>query len=893
MSDPDQPPATPGPDNIDRAAGGHPLRGATASDGGFVLADDGDAGETSPPLHMRLRRDGGGFLGWWRRRWTGRWFRRFSYSMVGLGLIALLGWVTVFRNLPDANSLLTYQPPLPTIVRDHTGAPTHSFARDRRVQLSYEEYPPLLVRAFLAAEDRTFFEHGGVDYPGFFGAVFDYVTKFGSGERARGGSTITQQVAKNILLGDEYSITRKLREMAVAYRIESVLTKQQILELYLNEIPFGRRSFGVQAAARAYFDKDVGELALHEMAFLAVLPKAPETYGRAANVDRALQRRNFVLGEMVRSDWITEEQRRAAAAMPLGLVETRGNQFRSVDGYFMEEVRRQLLDQFGEDAEDGPNSVYGGGLWVRTSYDDRLQQAAETSLRNGLIRYHSGRGWAGPVAQITPMDDQWATRLASSFLSIDYEDWRIAVVVSKNDGAVQIGFADGSTGTMPASAASMGTREGGTAFSRMRAGDVIIVKPTGGSSYALRSIPGISGGMVVQDPNSGRIFAMQGGFDSGLSPFNRATQAERQPGSTIKPFVYATALDNGMTPASIIVDGPICVYQSASLGRKCFRNSGGGSAGPQTMRWGLEQSRNLMTVRTASQVGMERVVRTFDRMGIGEYPPYLAFALGAGETTVMRMTNAYSMLVNHGRQLEPRLIDYVQDRNGRVILPARYRPCANCNARDWDGSPMPRFDRSGRQVMDPVTAYQVVHMLEGVVQRGTARVLSDLGHPIFGKTGTTTSARDVWFVGGTPNWVAGVYLGYDEPRSLGGGAAGGTMAAPIFRGFAIEALRGQAPTPFIAPNGVRMVRIERRSGRRVFGSFPTNAAQSAVIWEAFKAETEPRRTVRQDELPAEARGPRRSRAAATSTRRGDGPRQPARRPSQSEFIERQGEGGIY
>jgi penicillin-binding protein 1A len=836
-------------------------------------------------MRLRLTR-GGGLLGWLRQVWQRRWFRWSAYAgLTGL-LVAVVAWFTISAGLPDAEQLVEYQPPLPTIVRDTNGVPSHSFARERRVQLDYEEFPPLLVRAFLAAEDRTFFDHGGVDYPGVFGAVVDYVSKIGSGDRARGGSTITQQVAKMVLLGDEYSITRKLREMVLAIRIEGVLSKQQILSLYLNQIPMGRRSFGVQAAARAYFNKDVADLALHEMAFLATLPKAPETYGRRGNERRALNRRAYVLGEMERAGWITPDQQRAANAMPLGLSPNAGSQFRAVGGYFMEEVRRQLIDRFGENAEDGPNSVYSGGLWVRTSYDDRLQQAAQSALRAGLLRYGGGRGWPGPVATI-PIDDQWASRLQSSFISVDYDNWRVAVVISKEGGTAQIGFADGETARLPSDYAGMPARAGGTAFNAMRPGDIILVKQVAGDTYQLRAVPGISGAIIAQSPTSGRVMAMQGGFDSNLSSFNRATQAQRQPGSTIKPFVYATALDNGMTPASIVVDGSFCVYQSASLGRHCFRNSGGGAAGPQTIRWGLEQSRNLMTVRTASQAGMENVAATFRRMNIGDYPPYLSFALGAGETTVARMTNAYAMLVNHGRELQPRLIDYVQDRNGRVILPARYRACQGCNARDWNGQPMPRFSPTGRQLMDPMTAFQTVHMLEGVIQRGTATALRNLGHPIFGKTGTTTGPKDVWFIGGTPNWVAGVYLGYDEPRNLGGSAFGGTLALPIWRQFAVEALRGQAPTPFVAPPGIRMVRIERRSGRRVFGSWPSTDHNSAVIWEAFKPETEPRRTIRQDELPTQPQ----TRQAPRRTVGGGQRQQQRSQPRDNEFIERQG--GIY
>lgn len=804
------------------------------------------AADSPPDFRLRLRRDSNAVIAWFRDMWTRRWFRWLGYAALAAVLGLVLIWAFFARDLPSVDQLRDYEPPLPTMVRDGEGKPVHSYARERRVQLEYSEYPQLLVRAYLAAEDRTFFSHGGIDYPGIASAI---ITNLSSSGRPIGASTITQQVAKNLLLTNEVSYRRKIREAILAMRIEDALTKEQILELYLNEIPLGRRSFGVQAASRAYFDKDVDQLQLHEMAFLAILPKAPETYGRARNADKAMARRNFVLDEMYRNEWITAAQRDAAKAMPLGLTNTGNTAIAQVGGYYMEEVRRQLIGQFGETAEDGPLSVYAGGLWVRTPYDGEMQQGATMALRKGLQRYDAGKGWSGPIATIEA-DDQWQSRLASSFIGIDYDNWRVAAVLSKSAAGARIGFANGDTGTLPASAAAMGYRKtGGSAFSAMRPGDLIVVKSSGGNVYALRNIPEVSGGMVVESPHSGRIYAMQGGFDVRLSPFNRATQAERQPGSTIKPFVYAAALDNGMTPATMIVDGPFCVYQGARFGNKCFRNFGGaGGSGEHTMRWGLEQSRNLMTVRAASQVGMEPIVEMISTMGIGKHEPYLSTALGAGSTTVEKMTNAYAMLANHGRELKPRVIDYAQDRRGKVIFPANWKPCEGCNKKDWDGRPMPRFAKSGKQLMDPITAYQVVHMLEGVVQRGTAVRLRDLGVPLFGKTGTTSGPNDVWFVGGTPDVIAGMYIGFDQPRSMGGYAQGGSYAAPIFKDFALAALADRQPVPFTAPKGVRMVRIDRQSGRRVYGSWPGTDPKASIIWEAFKPESEPRRTIREEEI---------------------------------------------
>ncbi len=811
-----------------------------------------EAANTRQSFRLKLNgSDGGGrFHALWARRPV-RWL---VYALGALLAGIALFWVIFARDLPDAKTLLTYQPPLPTVVRDINGEPIHSYARERRVQLQYADFPPMLIAAYLSAEDKTFFEHHGVDFPGFAGAVFDYVSKLGSGERAKGGSTITQQVAKNLLIGDAYSPTRKVKEMILAWRMEDVLTKQQILELYLNQIFLGRNAYGIQAAARAYFDKDVGDLALHEMAYLAILPKGPANYRPESEngLARALERRNWALGEMARNGYISAAQAAEAQTLPLGAVRQRSSGFERIGGYYMEEVRRRLIDQFGEAAEDGPNSVYAGGLWVRTPLDPFMQEQAANALRKGLLRYDAGKGWSGPVATIDNVGN-WASELAVSNKGVDYEDWTVAVVLSKSGGLAEIGLPGGRTGTLPASSAQLPYRRLGVpAFDAMKPGDMIVVKPAGGDSYALRNVPEVSGGMMIEDVHHGRVYAMQGGFDSRLSSYNRVTQAMRQPGSTIKPFVYSAALDFGMTPASIIIDGPFCVYQSASLGQKCFRNFSGGGAGPRTMRWGIEQSRNLMTVRTASQTGMERVNRLIKQVGIGDFPPYLAFALGAGETTVERLTNAYAILANNGKRLVARPMDFVQDRNGRVIWPKDWQACRGCNAPDWNGKAMPRFAHQGGQAMDARTAFQMVHITEGVITRGTATVLADLERPLFGKTGTTSGPTNVWFAGGSPDIVAAVYLGYDKPRSLGGYAQGGRIAAPIWKEAMKPILEKMPKTPFVAPPGIRMIRIDRVSGRRVYGNWPVDTAgKTAIIWEAFKPETEPRRTIRADEIKPE------------------------------------------
>lgn len=817
---------------------------------------------------------------WFRRRWLRR------LAIVGAVVFALFSgvWLYFATGLPSAQSLLAYQPPLPTNVRGYDGDPVQSFARERRVNLAYDEFPPVVIKAFLAAEDKTFFRHGGIDYPGLLGAVGDFAVKtVTGGGRARGGSTITQQVAKNLLQDSSYNIGRKIREAILAFRLESVLSKEQILELYLNQIFLGRNAYGVQAASRAYFDKDVDDLTLPEAAYLAVLPKAPSNYDPVRATQRALDRRNYVLREMQSNGYITAQERAAAAATPLGTIRYgSGEHFRDVGGYFMEEVRRELLRRFGETAEDGPNSVYAGGLWVRASVVPAMQEAAANALREGLANFDGGRGWRDLEKSIDISGD-WSGLLDRTPVGTGFPDWRKAVVLSKGGGSAEIGFANGSTGTLPASAASQPRRGGGgSAFSNLRPGMIIVVKDQGGGSYALRSIPEVSGGFLAEEVHTGRILAMQGGFDVIGSSYNRATQALRQSGSAFKPVVYETALENGMTPASIIVDAPFCVWQGAGLGNKCFVNFDRRYSGAKTLRWGVEQSRNLMTVRAASEVGMAKVVDTAKKLGVGEYPDYLSIALGAGETTVAKLVNAYAILANHGRSVTPTSIDYVQDRNGKVIYRTDNR-CAimqGCNAPNWNGQRMPRPPIRTRQLIDPMAAFQMVHILEGVVERGTATVLRDLDRPLFGKTGTTSGPTNVWFVGGTPDIVAGVYIGYDQPRPMGHAAQGGRVAAPIFKDFAKAAFKDMPKVPFVAPAGIRWVRIDRGTGRRVFGTFPTQTdPRSPVIWEAFQPQTEPRRSFRrhresEEEAAEQARQAVQRRRAASSRAQ-----QPQRQPA--------------
>ena len=838
------------------------------------------AADTAESTSFKVRREAGGVAGFLRRAWK-RWWVKGLAIIAGLWAIgyALLA-IFVLQGLPSVDALKTYEPPLPTNVRDTNGMPVYSYARERRVELKFDEYPKLLVAAYISAEDKTFFTHHGVDYPGIVSALIDNAT---SNRKARGASTITQQVAKNLLIGNETSYTRKLKEAILAYRIEDALSKQQILEIYLNTIFLGRNAYGVAAASRAYYDKDVNELTLPEVAYLAILPKAPSGYDPDRQTEKAITRRNYVLNEMLANGYINQQQHDAAVATPLGTVNKKTQQFESLSGYFIEEVRRQLIDKFGENADGGrnPYSVYGGGLWVRTSFDPKQQGLAQKALRDGLLRYDRGRGWTGPLGHVE-IGSSWLGALLGSNIALDYEDWRAAVVIEVG-GDFTLGFSDGRTGTMSRGAAAMPIRGGGgSASNAIKVGDIVAVAPEGGG-YSLRTLPKVSGGFVVQEPATGRILAMQGGFDNRVQSFNRATQALRQPGSTIKPIVYAAGLESGLTPSSIIIDGTFCVGQG-NRGKKCFSNfGGGGGSGAHTMRWGLEQSRNLMTVRVAAQAGMDKVVDLIQRMGISgkaKYPPYLAFSLGAGETTVQRMVNAYSTLENNGRGRPPTLIDYVQDRRGKVIWPENWRACDRCNAPDWNGKPMPRPVIRQKQIVEPMSAFQMVHIAEGVIQRGTATTLRDLNRPIFGKTGTNTGPTDVWFIGGTPQMVAGVYLGYDRPSPLGGYAQGGTVSAPIFKEWAQKAYEGLPAIPFRAPPGIRFVRVDRTSGKPVFGAWPSDSDPKAgVIWEAFKPESDARRSPIRRDMPTPG-ATKAAPQAAKPKEQGDG-----------DFLQRQG--GIY
>jgi len=775
-----------------------------------------------------------------------------SFSFWGLifGLIILGAILFEFsKDLPPHAKLADYEPPTATRVHAADGRIMGEFAIERRVFVPYEVIPEKVIHAFISAEDKTFFLHHGLDFKGIARAVITNVRNLAAGRRPVGASTITQQVAKNMLLSAEVSFDRKIKEAILAVRIDQALSKERILELYLNEIYLGFQSYGVAAAALNYFNKSLDELTLAEAAYLATLPKAPNNYHPIRFKEAAIGRRNWVLGRMQEDGYITTEQAAEAALAPLEVHEREATEVARAD-YFLEEVRRELiaLDQFGED------KLYKGGLSVRTTLDPRLQGIARDAMRWGLMQYDRRHGWRGPVTHLDSVDGDWVSRLAQVEAPPGSENWKLALVLSTNepDTAV-VGLVGGETGVLPLDAVTWARRQLdkgglGPAIKSVRdvltPGDVVLVESdafVAGAdgkatpTFTLQQIPEVSGGFIALDPHTGRVLAMVGGFSYAMSEFNRATQALRQPGSAFKPFVYLTALQNGMTPADTILDAPIELDPGA--GQKIWRpaNYSHRYYGETTLRVGLERSRNLMTVRLARLVGMDKIAPVAESFGIVDHlSPVLAMSLGSGETTVLRLTAAYGMLVNGGKRIRPTLIDRIQDHNGHTVYRHDTRLCPDCRDVEWhEDIPVPRLQDAREQLIDPRHAYQIVSMLEGVVRRGTGVVIASLGRPLAGKTGTTNDYRDAWFVGFSPDLAVGLYVGFDEPHNLGSRESGGRVAAPIFKRFMGGALEGTAPKPFRVPSGIQFVWVDRESGQLA------SAGDSGVIREAFIPGTAP------------------------------------------------------
>ena len=766
--------------------------------------------------------------------------------VVGVAAVSGLLW-HFSKDLPDYSQLQDYEPPVMTRVHAGDGSLVAEYARERRLYVPIQAVPKQVINGFLAAEDKNFYEHGGLDFTGIARAGVNLIQNFGSGRRPQGASTITQQVAKNFLLTNEVSYTRKIKEALLALKIERTYSKDKILELYLNEIYLGLGAYGIAAASLVYFDKAVNELTIQEIAYLATLPKAPNNYHPFRFRERALERRNWVIDRMAESGFIKTAEAEKAKRTGLGVVQKQtAQQHTFAAEYFAEEVRRELYERYGE------KKLYEGGLSVRTTLDPKMQLIARKSLIDGLVKYDEAHGWRGAVKQIDISGD-WGVKLAEVKALNDVSPWRLSVVLEVNDQSARIGLQPGrdptgyvgkdrDIGILPLDGVKWARVSGKTptkVAQVLNPGDVVYVEAAekGAGQYRLRQVPEISGGMVVQDPWTGRVLAMVGGFSYDQSQFNRATQALRQPGSSFKPIVYAAALDNGYTPSSLVLDAPIELDQGPGLGVWKPENYENNFFGPSTLRFGIEHSRNVMTVRLAQDVGMPLIAEYAKRFGVYDsLPPYLSFSLGAGETSLLRMVTAYAMFDNGGRRVKPTLVDRIQDRYGHTVYRHDERECMGCDAKKWENQPEPSLIDRREQVIDPMTAYQITSMMEGVVLRGTAAgagFQKEVGKPVAGKTGTTNDYKDAWFIGFTPDVVVGVYFGYDKPRTLGRGETGGALAAPVVKNFMKAALADKPAAPFRVPPGIKLIRIDPKTGMR---AGPDTAK---AILEAFKPGTAP------------------------------------------------------
>ena len=808
-------------------------------------------------------------------------FRLFGY-LFGIGAVAAIAvglgafWYVdhVSKDLPDYERLENYAPPVTTRVHAVNGTLLAEYASEPRLFLPIQAIPDRVKQAFISAEDKMFYSHDGINFWALGKVGLNYAKSklTGGSKRLRGASTITQQVAKNFFLSPERSVKRKVQEALLALRLDRTFSKDKILELYLNKIYLGkfpRRSYGIASAALAYFGKRVQDLTIEEAAYLAALPKAPHNYDPFRYRDRATDRRNWVIGRMHINGYITAEEARAAKAQPIKVNPHRPSALAAGARYFLEEARRRIVQRYGKD------QLYEGGLSVRTTLDLKMQGMARRTLSKGLIVYDRKRGWRGPLQQLeeTALAEDWGAAVAKVRHLRDVPEWRLAVVLEVNEEKALVGLkparklsgrTDEARETVEVEMARNawakrvrgedGVTSAKTFDAVLSRGDVVYVaketltppapEPVEGEEpkpapepitfWALQQVPQVSGALVAMDPHTGRVKALVGGFSFAQSQFNRATQARRQPGSSFKPFVYAAALDNGYTPSSVVIDGPIKINQGATLGIWEPKNYGGKYGGPSTLRVGIEKSRNLMTVRLANDIGMPLIAEYAKRFGIYDKEIRgLASSLGSRETTVLRMVGAYAVLANGGKAIKPSLIDRIQDRYGRTIFRHDERFCRDCNPGRWTGQEEPEVVDNRDQVLDPMTAYQITSMMEGVIMRGTATTVNALGRPVAGKTGTTNDEKDAWFVGYSPDLVVGVFVGFDTPRPMGKGNTGGGLAAPIFTAFMKEALADEPVTDFRVPFGIRLYPINGKTG------LLASAGRPGTIMEAFKPGTEP------------------------------------------------------
>ena len=740
-----------------------------------------------------------------------------SFSLLLTLFVLVILW-NFSNNIPDYKFLKNYKPPVSSKVYAGNGDLVADFSKEKRIFVPYSSIPQNVINAFLSAEDKNFFSHPGVDAKGVLRAVINNIKNVLSSKRLEGASTITQQVAKNFLLTNEVSLNRKIKEAILAFRIERALTKERILELYLNQIYLGSGSYGVAAASLEYFDKSIKELDYAEAALLAALPKAPSKYNPYRDLKLAEFRRNLVLKNLLENNFIDKKEYEKLIKEKIKVKKSK-KIFLEDAQYYIEDVRKNIIDRITYE------KVYKQGFNINTPINLKLQKIATESLRDGLIEYDKRKGWRGPLAN-KDFSDNWSKDLDKYSLENSI-NWKIAIIKKLNQFSAEIQTVDNLKGLIEYSDISWTKKEFNELF---KEGDIIYVENINDNKFSLKQLPKINGGIVVMDPYTGRVLALSGGFSFKNSEFNRATQALRQPGSAFKPFVYAFALENNYTPSSLILDAPLVLDQGSDLKMWKPENYGKKFYGPSTLRTGLEKSRNLMTVRIVQNLGIEKLVNFSKELGIYENPDeLLSISLGSTETTLLKLTSAYSTFVNGGKLVEPILIDRVQDSEGNTIVNNDKRSCINCDQISFLSDKYPRIKDKYKKVISEQTAYQITSLLEGVIKRGTGKKLKRLELNLAGKTGTTNENTDAWFIGFTSNFVIGVYVGMDDPAPLGKFETGSKTALPIFEKFVMKAVKKSDARPFKVPNGITMMVIDPITGDKA------KFSSKNTIVEAYKS----------------------------------------------------------
>ena len=734
-------------------------------------------------------------------------------------LIVSILW-SFSNNLPDYKYLKNYKAPVSSKIYSGNGELIQDFSSQRRIFIPYNSIPEIVINSFLSAEDKNFFEHPGIDAKGVLRAIFKNISNVINSKRLEGASTITQQVAKNFLLTNEVSLKRKLKEAILAFRIERSLSKERILELYLNQIYLGQGSYGIAAASLEYFDKSIDELNYEEAALLAALPKAPSRYNPYKNKKIAKFRRDLVLKNLLENKYINEKKFNEIKNKKIVLKKNK-KIFLEDSRYYVEEVRKDIIDKLGYD------KVYKEGLNIKTPLNLNLQEIASNVLREGIENYDKRKGWRGPIDNISISNKNWKNLIKNNLEK--KIGWKLARVTKVYKTTIDIETENNKKGVV--NLLNQSLTKNIKSKKIFNEGDIIYVKENQNSFYDIKQLPIVNGAIVVMDPYTGRVLALSGGFSFKKSEFNRATQALRQPGSAFKPFIYALALENGYSPSTLILDAPLVLKQGSDLKMWKPENYGKKFYGRSTLREGLEKSRNLMTVRISQDLGLNKIVDLSKSLGIYENPnELLSISLGSAETTLLKLTSAYCSFVNNGKLIKPKLIDRIQDSEGNTIFKTEERYCENCKNISFLGEDVPIIKDNFKQIFSPQTAYQITSILQGATKRGTAKKLKDLNLDIAGKTGTTNKNTDTWFIGFTSNLVVGVYIGYDEPKTLGKFETGAKTAMPIFRSFIKKAVKKENTRPFKVPENITLMVVDSQTGKKV------NFASKQTLIESFKSE---------------------------------------------------------